>query len=380
MNDGSIWPGSISDNLGQEDKSMALKNYGVLKGKVVDAQRESDPNSPHYQVHMQAGGKDYRIAVNVKSQMAPSDLLFLVDETFQHPILSKISDYSEDFHLLSSKPDSGSLDFIRGNLFSRQDMRLLPNNLPGPDNDLSDKIEHYINRAKLDPQADLYAFGVRWGPEKTVADKTFGFKPGNGVHDIHMNQGNSGSFTSDDGVWQDGGLIFHFSSTDQWVAVFLAFQNQAWHTDDKTGHAIPEPVPTQPVPDPTQPAPGPTQPVPGPVGPAPQPPSMDFIIRIVGAMVNPIGPAPEKESVILLNTSPDTIDLNGWAITDKAKNKCSLSGKITAGSPLVVQVKPPVQLGNKGGTITLLNKAGLKVDGVAYTAEQAGKEGWVIAF
>ena len=84
---------------------MALKNYGVLKGKVVGAQRETDPNSPHYQVHMTAGGKDYRIAVNVKSQVAPSDLLFLVDETFQHPILSKIGDFNEDFHPLSSKPD-----------------------------------------------------------------------------------------------------------------------------------------------------------------------------------------------------------------------------------------------------------------------------------
>ena len=189
---------------------MALKNYRVLKGKVVDAQRETDPNSPHYQVHVTAGEKHFRIAVNVKSQIAPSDLLFLVDETFQHPILSQISALSLDFHPLTHKPDSSALDYIRGNLFSRLDLRRLPNNLPGPDNDLSDKIEHYVNRARLDPAADLYAFGVRWGPE-TVADKTFGFKPGNGVHDIHMNQGNSVSFTKDDGVWQDRGPDFSFS-------------------------------------------------------------------------------------------------------------------------------------------------------------------------
>ena len=97
-------------------------------------------------------------------------------------------------------------------------------------------------------------------------------------------------------------------------------------------------------------------------------------------MVNPFGPAPEKESVILLNTSPDPIDLDGWAITDKMKKKFSLSGIIMAGSPLVVTLKPPVALGNKGGAITLLNQAGLKVDGVAYTADQASKEGWLIVF
>ena len=71
-----------------------------------------------------------------------------------------------------------------------------------------------------------------------MPDKIFGFRPGNGVHDIHMNQGNSGRFRDDDGVWQDGGLLFQFPGEDRWVAIFLAFQSQAWHTDDTTGHAI----------------------------------------------------------------------------------------------------------------------------------------------
>jgi len=44
------------------------------------------------------------------------------------------------------------------------------------------------------------------------------------VHDIHMNQGNSGAFGRDDGVWQDGGLLMHFPGESRWVAVFLAFQ------------------------------------------------------------------------------------------------------------------------------------------------------------
>ena len=54
------------------------------------------------------------------------------------------------------------------------------------------------------------------GPE-TIGDKIFGFSPGNGVHDIHMNQGNTGRFREDDGVWQDGGLVLHYPATDQWV-------------------------------------------------------------------------------------------------------------------------------------------------------------------
>jgi hypothetical protein len=190
-----------------------------------------------------------------------------------------------------------------------------------------------------------------------------------GVHDIHMNQGNSGSFTKDDGVWQDGGLIFHFPKLSQWVAVFLAFQSQAWHTDDKTGHTITTPAP--------QPTPG--QPAPAPV-PGPVPAGSDVPLHIVGAMVNPAGGGIEKETVILLNASPNAVKLDGWAITDKAKNRQRLSGTIAPAATLTVALKPPVQLGNSGGTITLLDPNGLKVDGVAYTAAQAGKEGWVIVF
>jgi uncharacterized protein YukJ len=54
---------------------MPLESYGVLKGSVVDARREDDPNTPHYQVHVRADGTSYRIAVNVRSLVSPSELL-----------------------------------------------------------------------------------------------------------------------------------------------------------------------------------------------------------------------------------------------------------------------------------------------------------------
>ena len=86
-------------------------------------------------------------------------------------------------------------------------MRSLPPDVAGPDNDLADVLDHYVQRAIGDPAGRVYAFGERWGPENGVKDKVFGFQPGNGVHDIHMNQGNSARFRGDDGVWQDGGLL-----------------------------------------------------------------------------------------------------------------------------------------------------------------------------
>ena len=329
---------------------MPLNHYGVLKGQAIDARRENDANTPHYQVHLVADGTHYRIAVNVKSQSTPSELLFLVNDNFQHPITAGLANLPLAFTSLPHQPGGLALDFIRANLFDRTEMRPLPSNLPGDDNDLSDQIEHFVARAIREQDALVYAFGQRWGPEQNLPDKIFHFQPGNGIHDIHMNQGNVQPFVRDDGVWQDGGLLFHFPASEQWVAIFLAFQSQAWHTDDVTGHTIPDVI------------------------------ESDHIVRIIAALVNPIGPAPEHETVTLLNASPNPIDLSGWQIADRSANKHTLSGSITSGATLVVALPPTVQLGNKGGAITLLNSQGLKVDGVAYTKEQAQAEGWTIVF
>ena len=177
-----------------------------------------------------------------------------------------------------------------------------------------------------------------------------------------MNQGNTGRFRRDDGVWQDGGLLLHYPGQDQWVAIFLAFQSQAWHTDDQTGHTTPD-----------LPAPGPA-PTPGPAEP-------DHLVRIVAALVNPVGPAPERETVTLINASTQVLDLGGWALLDRLKQRMPLEAiTLPAGETTRIPLRPPIQLGNQGGLLTLLNPAGLKVDGVAYTKQQAEAEGWTIVF
>ena len=64
---------------------VALRDYGVLKGKAIEV-RLGAGQSPHYQVRIVDDTTDYRIAVNVKSQLPPSDVEFIVIEHFQHPI------------------------------------------------------------------------------------------------------------------------------------------------------------------------------------------------------------------------------------------------------------------------------------------------------
>jgi uncharacterized protein YukJ len=95
--------------------------------------------------------------------------------------------------------------------------------------------------------------------------------------DIHMNQGNAAEFRKDNGVWQDGGLLLHLPSENRWVAVFLAFQSQCWHTGDVKGDCL---------------------------GAAGQPAEERGVV-IIAAAVNPAGHDPGMEKVLLLNTLTD---------------------------------------------------------------------------
>ncbi|MBL1103575.1 DUF2278 family protein [Streptomyces sp. 5-8] len=337
---------------------MPLKTYGVLLARAVDTRREGARETPHYQIHLvDDHGTHYRAAVNVLSQEHPSELLYVVADDFRHPLTARLEDLPGGWNTLPAGPGGPNLDFVRGNLFDPATMRPIPPDVAGPDNDLADLLDHYVRRAVDDPAARVYLFGARFGPEPSIKDKVFGFLPGNGVHDVHMNQGNSHRFRGDDGVWQDGGLLLHFPGQSRWVGIFLAFQSQSWHTDDTTGHTLDEV-------DGTRPAAG-TQPV-----------------RIVAALVNPKGPAPEAETVTLLNASPDPVDLTGWRVVGRLGHGTQVpaTAPLAAGSCLTVPLATDVQLGNHGGEITLLDAAGLKVHGVSYTGDESAREGWTVVF
>lgn len=113
----------------------------------------------------------------------------------------------------------------------------------------------------------------------------------------------------------------------------------------------------------------------------PEPGAAEFRVRIVAALVNPPGPASEVETSTLLNSSPHDVDLAGWSILDREKRQLMLhAGSLPAGETLRVVVGSPVQPGNRGGLITLLDPDGLTVDGVAYNKSQAAAEGWSIVF
>ena len=306
-------------------------------------------------MHLRSQGKDFRAAINTRSSQAPSELLYLLVEDFRHSMLAKLLKLPPGFSSLAGLRAAPALDYVRGGLFDPGRMIPLPHSAAGPDNDLNDKLDHWVRRAMADPKAELFVFGEPWGPD-SGKDKVFGFRPKRGIHDVHMNQGNSARFRRDDGIWQDGGLLFHFPDRpNKWVAVFLAFQSQCWQTSTPDGHCL-------------------DQPSPGPVS--------GSGLMIASAVVNPKGQDEGKESVTLINFGADDLDLSGYGIADHNRRASSIgSAVIRAGKTLTIRLDGKgARLGNQGGVITLLDSGGEMVHQVSYSKSQAKKSGRSIVF
>ena len=211
---------------------MPLATYGVLKGTVVGHLRDADDD--HYQILVQAGKTLHRVATNVKSSApkAPSTVLFLSTTALPQALSEALRTLDVGYKKLVSKPGGVALDYLRSGVVKTKSMKPVPPDAPGADNDLKDLLEAAVIRAMKEEGAILYALGAKWGPEKGKPDQYFKFSPGNGIHDIHMNQGNSGKYKKDNGTFQDGALFIQYPG-EKWRTFFFAFQSQSFQTDDK---------------------------------------------------------------------------------------------------------------------------------------------------
>lgn len=205
--------------------------YGVLTGTVVRGKREPDQNKPHYTVTIATGDvKNQQAVINVRSSVGSgvaSEVLFFVDANLlgqspEHAELAAIwkkkttalAKLARGFHGLPDHAPGLALDYVREAYMHRDEMQHETADGPGDNDDVQDQLDFWIKKAAAD-QAVIHVFGS-------------GF-PG-GIHDVHMNQGNSGSFAADNGAFQDGGVVLSFPSGIS-VGIFVAFQSQSWNTD-----------------------------------------------------------------------------------------------------------------------------------------------------
>lgn len=212
---------------------MPIPNYGVLTGRVF-ARVLATRKDEHYHLLLNRGNGPQRAAVNTQSTEPPSQVLFYSTTDFRHPITSAIlaAALPMGFTALASKAGGLALDFVRMNLFSPDQLAPLSGTKSGTSTDLNDQLDITVQAAIQDASAVLYAFGQHWQDAKG-ADAVFPeVNPSQGVHDIHMNQGNpKGSFFKDNGIYQDGAMLFHFPSKGTWTGIFVAFQSESFKTD-----------------------------------------------------------------------------------------------------------------------------------------------------
>ena len=176
---------------------------------------------------------NYRIAVNVRSADG-SDVLAHYDPNFTNPTkrdLPSLAAGKKGFTALPTGPGGAGLDYLRDDLFPIDVMALIPTSVqPITAISLGNLLDAQIKRAKADQSAVVIAFGKFF--RDPGRDSTFGFSPELGVHDIHMMQGNSGSFAGDNRINGDGALFIRFSDGET-VALFVRFTSQSTTTDDR---------------------------------------------------------------------------------------------------------------------------------------------------
>ena len=112
--------------------------YGVLKGRAVAGVARGSGYAPLPGSRRDRRRRDFRIAVNVKSQLSPVGAALPGRRRLPPSRHGRAARrWRRASRRCRQQAGSGGLDFIRGNLFDRRDMRSLPPNVPGPDNDLT---------------------------------------------------------------------------------------------------------------------------------------------------------------------------------------------------------------------------------------------------
>jgi uncharacterized protein YukJ len=211
---------------------MSNLTYSVLKGRIQNAKPFSANRRkrPHFHILVEGGGAQFDVAVNIVSEDPHVDdvrVLFAVKENIQPPRVAELLSLTDGIVDVTDGSDLG-LDYVADSLVTRDEMSLLPIFDPRAGEIEPNEIMNLVNQAVHKQQVRIYAFGHRY-TDNPPTDPAWHFSPDDGVHNIHMNQGNApGNHDDENGRHEDGALLIHFEDTDTWTGVYVAFQTQSF--------------------------------------------------------------------------------------------------------------------------------------------------------
>ena len=211
--------------------------YGFAKARITSEPRLTSSRQHHeiqYHLHvgMQIDDEEWDFAINVGTNDADDLLKYKLVFDFRHPIIQTLAAGESGVHDLTGQSALPALDFLRSDL--------LTNTGRWRDSDVMDgsdvvepvaSLKRLLSHAQQDNR-DVYVFG------RFYID-------GNGIHDVHMNQGSTGGYIHRAGndandhndIWQDGAVLIDVGEPE-WAAYFAAFNQQLVPTDE-LGNPLP---------------------------------------------------------------------------------------------------------------------------------------------
>lgn len=214
--------------------------YGFVKARITSEPRLASSRQRHeIQYHLHIGMRideaDWDFAINVGTNDADDLLKYKLIFDFRHPMIQTLAATDGGAHDLTGQSALPALDFLRSDL--------LANTGRWRDSDVMDgsdavepvaSLQRLLRRARQDDR-DVYIFG-RF------------YTDGNGLHDVHLNQGSTGRYihrsdndsNDHNDIWQDGAVMIDLGEPE-WAAYFAAFNQQLVPTDE-LGNPLPDSV------------------------------------------------------------------------------------------------------------------------------------------
>jgi hypothetical protein len=215
--------------------------YGFVKAKLASLPRlQSKQVNNHgaaemqYHLHfsLDVNGAAWDTAVNVGADNAADLLKYKIVKGFNN-LATDAMRAAQGAVDLTGKTALPALDFLRSGILGGTGEWLNSDVLRGgvEQKQPPAALSALLSKA-FEGKNDVYVFG-RF------------YSEGNGIHDVHMNQGSRGRYIhrpGDDGndhndVWQDGALMIDFGA-EGWTAYFPAFTQQSVPTDE-LGNPLP---------------------------------------------------------------------------------------------------------------------------------------------
>jgi uncharacterized protein YukJ len=212
-------------------------SYGFVKAKIVSeprlkSSRHRNEIQYHLHVSMLVGGDNWDVAINVGTNDADDLLKYKLAFDFSHPIVQTLAAADAGSHELTGQAALPALDFLRSDLLASTGKWRDSDVMDG-----SNTVEPIATLGRLLSKAHHENFDVC----------VFGrfYSEGDGIHDVHLNQGSKSGFIHRPGddsndhndIWQDGAVLVNVGEPE-WAAYFSAFNQQFVPTDD-LGNPLP---------------------------------------------------------------------------------------------------------------------------------------------